>query len=48
MWSDPQEDGTNGFTFSPRGAGFLFGKDIVDKFLHSNNMQRVYRAHQLC
>ena len=38
MWSDPQEDGTNGFTFSPRGAGFLFGKDIVDKFLHANNM----------
>lgn len=27
MWSDPEE--INGWSMSPRGAGFLFGGDIV-------------------
>jgi serine/threonine-protein phosphatase 4 catalytic subunit len=27
MWSDPEE--INGWSVSPRGAGYLFGKDIV-------------------
>eukprot|EP00351_Strombidinopsis_sp_SopsisLIS2011_P005971 CAMPEP_0116886676 /NCGR_PEP_ID=MMETSP0463-20121206/20620_1 /TAXON_ID=181622 /ORGANISM="Strombidinopsis sp, Strain SopsisLIS2011" /LENGTH=130 /DNA_ID=CAMNT_0004547523 /DNA_START=525 /DNA_END=913 /DNA_ORIENTATION=+ len=47
MWSDP-EDGVQGFTFSTRGAGFMFGEDVVERFLHENGMQKVYRAHQLC
>ena len=25
-----------GFSISPRGAGFIFGKDIVDEFNHRN------------
>ena len=33
---------------SARGAGYMFGKDVVDRFLHTNDCIRVYRAHQLC
>ena len=47
MWSDP-EDGTQGFSISARGAGYIFGEDVTDKFLHENDMNKVYRAHQLC
>ncbi|KAH3900736.1 putative serine/threonine-protein kinase PPG1 SCDLUD_003741 [Saccharomycodes ludwigii] len=36
------------FQVSPRGAGYTFGKSIVEKFCHLNNMSRIYRAHQLC
>lgn len=31
-----------------RGAGFLFGGDIVEKFLHTNGITHLARAHQLC
>lgn len=47
MWSDPDTDNT-GFTLSARGAGYMFGSDVVDRFLHENRMSKVYRAHQLC
>lgn len=46
MWSDPDPD-NQGFTMSSRGAGYMFGKDVVDRFLHENNMQMILRAHQL-
>ena len=35
MWSDPSDD-NKGFTVSSRGAGYLFGIQIVEKFLHIN------------
>ena len=47
MWSDPDHE-KSGFTVSPRGAGYVFGKDVVQKFLHVNNMKHIVRAHQLC
>lgn len=47
MWSDPDPD-SNGFSVSPRGAGYYFGKDIVNKFLHVNNLKGIVRAHQQC
>ncbi|RQM28959.1 hypothetical protein B5M09_002312 [Aphanomyces astaci] len=47
VWSDP-EPKTNGFHLSPRGAGYMFGGDIVEKFLHLNDLQHISRAHQLC
>jgi hypothetical protein len=33
---------------SPRGAGYIFGEDVVDKFLHLNKLDHMSRAHQLC
>ncbi len=47
MWSDPDPD-NNGFTMSARGAGYMFGKDVVDKFIERNKIKKVLRAHQLC
>ena len=47
MWSDP-DPAAEGFAVSVRGAGFTFGEDILDRFLHSNKLGSVVRAHQLC
>ena len=52
MWSDP--DGIfvfileiQGWILSPRGAGYLFGGNIVETFNHTNNISLICRAHQL-
>ena len=45
LWSDPDE--IDGWGLSPRGAGFLFGADIVKRFNHINDLSLVARAHQL-
>ncbi|XP_062135136.1 serine/threonine-protein phosphatase 4 catalytic subunit-like [Drosophila sulfurigaster albostrigata] len=45
LWSDPEDQ--LGWKVSPRGAGFLFGSDVVDKFNYTNNINIICRAHQL-
>jgi serine/threonine-protein phosphatase 4 catalytic subunit len=45
MWSDPDE--IEGWGISPRGAGYLFGGDVVAKFNHLNSVKVIARAHQL-
>ena len=45
LWSDP--DDIDGWGLSPRGAGFLFGSDIVKRFNHLNDLSLIARAHQL-
>ena len=45
MWSDP--DDTSGWGISPRGAGYIFGADITEKFNHVNGLKFIVRAHQL-
>jgi serine/threonine-protein phosphatase 4 catalytic subunit len=52
MWSDPE--GTSlqlteiqGFGISQRGAGYIFGGDVVDKFCRNNKVDIICRAHQL-
>ncbi|CAM2705497.1 unnamed protein product [Rotaria socialis] len=45
LWSDPEE--TPGWGVSPRGAGFLFGSDVVSQFNQTNNIDLICRAHQL-
>ncbi len=32
---------------SPRGAGYVFGADIVEQFNRTNNIEVILRAHQL-
>ena len=46
LWSDP-EDAVDGWGISPRGAGYLFGGNVVMSFNHSNNIDYICRAHQL-
>lgn len=54
LWSDPDDDRDevidffSQFKVSPRGAGYTFGKAVVEKFLLLNRMSKIYRAHQLC
>ncbi|RYP35632.1 hypothetical protein DL767_003744 [Monosporascus sp. MG133] len=45
LWSDPDE--IDGWGLSPRGAGFLFGHDIVKTFNYRNDLSLIARAHQL-
>ena len=45
LWSDPDE--IEGWGLSPRGAGFLFGAEIVKHFNYNNNLSLIARAHQL-
>ncbi|KAK4155804.1 hypothetical protein C8A00DRAFT_31356 [Chaetomidium leptoderma] len=45
LWSDPDE--IDGWGLSPRGAGFLFGADIVRVFNQRNDLSLIARAHQL-
>jgi serine/threonine-protein phosphatase PPG1 len=58
VWSDPDPE-RDEFTISQRycpflmvlncrGAGYQFGAQIVEKFLHVNKMRHILRAHQLC
>ena len=45
MWSDP--DDIKGWSFSHRGAGYLFGQNVFEEFLERNDLSYVVRAHQL-
>ncbi|CAH8512670.1 unnamed protein product [Heterobilharzia americana] len=45
LWSDPEE--TAGWGVSPRGAGYLFGSDVVANFNQLNRIDFICRAHQL-
>ncbi|GBG23789.1 Serine/threonine-protein phosphatase 4 catalytic subunit [Hondaea fermentalgiana] len=46
VWSDPDED-IEGWGLSQRGAGYVFGANVVAKFNHTNNLDLVCRSHQL-
>eukprot|EP01113_Clastostelium_recurvatum_P022452 TRINITY_DN2680_c0_g1_i1.p1 TRINITY_DN2680_c0_g1~~TRINITY_DN2680_c0_g1_i1.p1 ORF type:complete len:306 (-),score=70.89 TRINITY_DN2680_c0_g1_i1:106-1023(-) len=45
MWSDPED--IDGWGLSPRGAGYLFGADVVQQFNQTNGLEMIARAHQL-
>ncbi|KAL3318635.1 Serine/threonine-protein phosphatase 4 catalytic subunit [Cichlidogyrus casuarinus] len=45
LWSDPEDQ--DGWHMSPRGAGYLFGGDVVAKFNQTNKLDLICRAHQL-
>lgn len=46
LWSDPDEN-VQGFHESQRGAGFIFGGDVCEKFLKDNGLKYMCRAHQV-
>ncbi|KRX02653.1 hypothetical protein PPERSA_11993 [Pseudocohnilembus persalinus] len=45
LWSDP--DQITGWGKSQRGAGYLFGADVVDRFNYINDIDIICRAHQI-
>jgi protein phosphatase len=45
LWSDPDEN-VQGVSFSPRGAGTLFGKDVTEEILEKLNVKVLIRGHQ--
>ncbi|KAG9485598.1 hypothetical protein GDO78_008599 [Eleutherodactylus coqui] len=45
LWSDSED--TTGWGVSPCRAGYLFGSDVVAQFNTANNIDLIYRAHQL-
>ncbi|XP_016955956.1 serine/threonine-protein phosphatase 4 catalytic subunit-like [Drosophila biarmipes] len=45
LWSDPEDQ--VGWGVSPRGAGYLFGSDVVEIFNRANGLDIICRAHQL-
>ncbi|XP_063219964.1 serine/threonine-protein phosphatase 4 catalytic subunit isoform X3 [Bacillus rossius redtenbacheri] len=47
LWSDPEGTDTQGWGVSPRGAGYLFGSDVVAQFNAANDIDMICRAHQL-
>ena len=36
-----------GWGVSPRGAGYIFGADVAQQFIHTNGLSFICRAHQL-
>jgi len=46
LWSDPQDD--VGVGMSPRNVGILFGPDVTQRFLQTNDLDLVVRSHELC
>ncbi|KAJ3234391.1 Serine/threonine-protein phosphatase pp1 [Chytriomyces hyalinus] len=46
LWSDPSAEVT-GWGESDRGVGFLFGADVVEKFLEKHDLDLIARAHQV-
>jgi len=45
LWSDPED--IEGWGLSPRGAGYLFGGNVVKQFNQTNKLDLICRAHQL-
>ncbi len=45
MWSDPEE--IQGWAVVPKGAGYMFGADVVARFHHVNGTRLLCRSHQL-
>mmetsp|Transcript_14523 Transcript_14523/g.12330 ORF Transcript_14523/g.12330 Transcript_14523/m.12330 type:complete len:245 (+) Transcript_14523:178-912(+) len=46
LWSDPDPQ-RMGWSMSMRGAGYNFGKDLTEEFIHHNDLSKIARAHQL-
>ncbi|GIQ92553.1 hypothetical protein KIPB_016385, partial [Kipferlia bialata] len=46
LWSDP-EPGLKGWTDNDRGVSYMFGSDVVMKFLRENDLNLICRAHQV-
>ncbi|VDM27521.1 unnamed protein product [Toxocara canis] len=46
VWSDP-DPVEQGWDISPRGAGWVFGRDVTERFMYANSLRLICRSHQL-
>lgn len=46
LWSDPEKL-ISGWKDSDRGVSYIFGKDVLDKFVEHHDLDLVCRAHQV-
>jgi serine/threonine-protein phosphatase PP1 catalytic subunit len=46
LWSDPDKDIT-GWSENDRGVSFIFGPDIVSRFLTNHGIDLIVRGHQV-
>ncbi|KAJ3444557.1 serine/threonine-protein phosphatase 6 catalytic subunit [Anaeramoeba flamelloides] len=46
LWSDPTEE-VQLYKESPRGAGVLFGKKVLNQFLEKSNLTSIVRSHMM-
>ncbi|KAL2911696.1 type 1 serine/threonine-protein phosphatase catalytic subunit glc7 [Polyrhizophydium stewartii] len=46
LWADPDKD-INGWGENDRGVSFVFGADVVTRFLEKHDLQLICRAHQV-
>ncbi|KAM3177240.1 Serine/threonine-protein phosphatase PP1-beta catalytic subunit [Hymenolepis weldensis] len=46
LWADPDKE-THGWGENDRGVSFVFGVDVVEKFLHRHDLDLICRAHQV-
>ena len=46
LWSDPRDDGLEGWGSSSRGAGYIFGGDMSETFNQTNGLSLgTYPSH---
>lgn len=46
LWADPDAD-IEGWGLSDRGVSYIFGNNVVRKFLHKHDLDLICRAHQV-
>ena len=46
LWSDPEPD-LRGWADSDRGVSYVFGADVITKFLRTHDLDLMARAHQV-
>ena len=46
LWSDPDES-IRGWAENERGVSYVFGEDVVRKFIEKNDLDLICRAHQV-
>jgi protein phosphatase len=46
LWNDPTEE--NNIIPSFRGIGYLFPKEVTEKFLQKNSLEIIIRSHEAC
>lgn len=47
LWSDPDRDAKGWEDNLERGVSYVFGVDVIEKFLKENDLDVVCRAHQV-